>query len=150
MSIYLLKRDNEVKDIEYMEYDLEGYKFNPKQKENAPYINVRTVTIHDHKMINYLLTRKFQKKFERLSQIILQFLYQDEEDCDEGDFMILLDEVARLRSVVEIQYKKELEMEEYRDYIAKLAFLDNQVRQKLAMISYRDKLNYEVEKGRSL
>ncbi len=150
MSIYLLKRDDKVKDIEYMEYDLDGYKFNPKQKENAPYINVRTVTIYNHKMINYLLTRKFQKKFERLSQIILQFLYQDEEDCDEGDFMILLDEVARLRSVVEIQYKKELEMEEYRDYIDKLAFLDNQVRQKLAMISYRNKLNYEVEKGRSL
>ncbi|MCX4365834.1 MAG: hypothetical protein OSJ70_08715 [Bacilli bacterium] len=150
MSIYLLKRDDRVKDIEYMEYDLDGYKFNPKQKENAPYINVRTVTIYNHKMINYLLTRKFQKKFERLSQIILQFLYQDEEDCDEGDFMILLDEVARLRSVVEIQYKKELEMEEYRDYIDKLAFLDNQVRQKLAMISYRNKLNYEVEKGRSL
>lgn len=150
MSTYLLKRETTVKDIEYMEYDLDGYKFNPKQKENAPYINVRTVTIYNHKMINYLLTRKFEKKFERLSQIILQFLYQDEEDCDEGDFMILLDEVARLRSVVEIQYKKELEMEEYRDYIDKLAFLDNQVRQKLAMISYRNKLNYEVEKGRSL
>lgn len=150
MSTYLLKRETTVKDIEYMEYDLDGYKFNPKQKENAPYINVRTVTIYNHKMINYLLTRKFEKKFERLSQIILQFLYQDEEDCDEGDFMILLDEIARLRSVVEIQYKKELEMEEYRDYIDKLAFLDNQVRQKLAMISYRNKLNYEVEKGRSL
>lgn len=150
MSIYLLKKETDVKEIEYMEYDLDGYKFNPKQKENAPYINVKTVTICNHKMANYLLTRKFQKKFERLSQIILQFLYQDEEDCDEGDFMILLDEVARLRSVVEIQYKKELEMEEYRDYIAKLAFLDNQVRQKLAMISYRNKLNYEVEKGRSL
>lgn len=150
MCRYLLKRDDIIKEIEYMEYDLEGYKFNPKHKENAPYINVSTVTIYNHKMINYLLNRKFEKKFERLSQIILQFLYQDEEDCDEGDFMILLDEVARLKSVVEIQYKKNLEMEEYRDYIAKLAFLDNQVRQKIAIISYRNRLNYEVEKGRSL
>lgn len=150
MCRYLLKKDNIVKEIDYMEYDLDGYKFNPKHKENAPYINVSTVTIYNHKMINYLLNRKFEKKFERLSQIILQFLYQDEEDCDEGDFMILLDEVARLRSVVEIQYKKNLEMEEYRDYIAKLTFLDNQVRQKIAIISYRNRLNYEVEKGRSL
>lgn len=150
MCSYLLKREKKVKDIEYMEYDLDGYKFNPKHKENAPYINVSTVTIYNQKMINYLLTRKFEKKFERLSQIILQFLYQDEDDCDEGDFMILLDEIARLRSVVEIQYKKNLEMEECRDYIAKLTFLDNQVRQKIAIITYRDRLNYEVEKGRSL
>lgn len=150
MCSYLLKREDITKEINYMEYDLDGYKFNPKHKDNAPYINVKTVTIYNQKMINYLLTRKFAKKFERLSQIILQFLYQDEDDCDEGDFMILLDEIARLRSVVEIQYKKNLEMEEYHDYIAKLAFLDSQVRQKIAIISYRNHLNYEIEKGRSL
>ena len=150
MCSYLLKRDKKIKEIEYMEYDIDGYKFNPKHKDDAPYINVKTVTIHNQKMINYLLTRKFEKKFERLSQIILQFLYQDEDDCDEGDFMILLDEVARLRSVVEIQYKKNLEIEEYHDYITKLTFLDEQVRQKIALITYRNRLNYEVEKGRSL
>lgn len=151
MSSYLIKKDQKTGEIIYMEYDLEGYKFRPKNTKDKPYISVKSVTIYKPEMIDHLLTRKFEKKFNRLSQIILRFLYQDDDECDEGDFIILLDEVARLRSVVELQYKKYLGIEEYRDYIAKLTFLDTQVRQKLAVINYKNKINYQVrQQGRSL
>ena len=67
--------------------------------------------------------------------------------------MIILDEIARLRSIVEIEYKKYIKIEEYKEYIEKLYFLDNQVRQKLAYISYVQNLNNEiteeVNKGRA-
>lgn len=153
MSSYFIKKDKNTGEIIYMEYDLQGYKFNPKKTTDKPYISVKSVTIYKPEMIDHLLARKFQKKFDRLSQIILRFLYQDDDECDEGDFMIILDEVARLRSVVELEYKKYLQIEEYKDYVHKLAFLDNQVRQKLAFISYRSNLNQEiteeVSKGRS-
>lgn len=150
MSSYLIKKDQKTGEIIYMEYDLEGYKFQPKNSKDRPYVSVKSVTIYKPEMIDHLLAKKFQKKFDRLSQIILKFLYQDDEECDEGDFMILLDEVARLRSVVEIKYKKFLGIEEYRDYITKLTFLDNQVRQKIAILNYKNKLNYEISHGRSL
>lgn len=150
MSSYLIKRDQKTGEIIYMEYDLEGYKFHPKVTNDKPYVSVKSVTIYKPEMIDHLLAKKFEKKFDRLSQIILKFLYQDDEDCDEGDFMILLDEVARLRSVVEIKYKKFLGIEEYKDYLTKLTFLDNQVRQKLAIINYKNRLNHEITHGRSL
>lgn len=150
MSSYLIKKDQKTGEIIYMEYDLEGYKFHPKASSDKPYVSVKSVTIYKPEMIDHLLAKKFEKKFDRLSQIILKFLYQDDEDCDEGDFMILLDEVARLRSVVEIKYKKFLGIEEYRDYLTKLTFLDNQVRQKLAIINYKNRLNHEISHGRSL
>ena len=51
---------------------------------------------------------------------------------------------------MEIKYKKFLGIEEYRDYITKLTFLDNQVRQKIAILNYKNKLNYEISHGRSL
>lgn len=153
MSSYFIKKDKSTGEIIYMEYDLQGYKFNPRKTTDKPYISVKSVTIYKPEMIDHLLARKFQKKFDRLSQIILRFLYQDDDECDEGDFMIILDEIARLRSVVELEYKKYLKNEEYKDYIHKLTFLDNQVRQKLAYISYKANLNQEitdeVNKGRS-
>lgn len=150
MSSYLIKKDQKTGEIIYMEYDLEGYKFKPKKGINKPYINVNSVTIYKPEMIDRLLSRKFEKKFDRLSQIIFRFLYQEDDDCDEGDFMILLDEVARLRSVVEMQYKKFLKIDEYRDYLTKLNFLDNQVRQKLSIINYKNRLNEQIRQGRSL
>ena len=150
MSSYLIKKDNYTGEIIYMEYDLEGYKFKPKNDNTKPYIRVNSVTIYKPEMIDNLLVKKFEKKFDRLSQIIMNFLYQDDSEGDEGDFMILLDEVARLKSVVELKYQRYLQVEEYKDYIHKLAFLDNQLRQKLAIINYRNNLSYEAERGRSM
>lgn len=151
MSSYLVKKDKYTGEIVYMEYDLEGYKFKPKNDGTKPYIKVDSVTIYKPEMIDSLLARKFQKKFERLSEIIMRFLYQeDDEGSDEGDYFILLDEVARLKSIVDLKYKKFLQNEEYKDYMHKLAFLDNQIRQKIAIINYQNRISYEAERGRSM
>lgn len=149
MSNYMVKKDTQTGKIVYMEYDLEGYSFKPKNTTDKPYISVNNVTIYKPEMIDNLLAKKFSKKFDRLSQIIMNFLFQDDDDSDEGDFMILLDEVARLKSVVELKYQKFLSNEEYKDYIHKLDFLDGQLRQKIAIINYRKNLDYEVSQGRS-
>ena len=93
MSKYMVQKDKYSGNIVYMEYDLEGYSFKPKTTHDKPYISVNSVTIYEPKMIDNLLSKKFSKKFERLSQIIINFLFQDDTD----DFMILLDEVARLK-----------------------------------------------------
>ena len=113
-------------------------------------------------MISAVLTKKFERNFNKLGQIILNFLYQDDDDCNDSDFFILLDEVQRLRSMVEINYKKHLGIEKYKEYLEQLHFLDNQIRQKIAMVNFRKNVraaqeeynyNYEEEyeerKGRS-
>ena len=150
MSSYLIKKDSTTGEIIYMEYDIEGYKFRPKNNGEKPYIKVNSVTIYKPEMIEHVLTKKFEKKFAKLSSIILKFLYQDDDESDEGDFEILLDEIARLKSVVDLQYKKFLSNQEYKDYIHKLVFLDAQVREKLAIINYKNRLNYNIEKGISM
>lgn len=156
MSNYLIKKDKYSASINYMEYDLDGYIFKPKNRNTKSYIKVKQVKIVKNDMISNLLMQKFEKNFQRLGQIIVNFLYQDESEADEGDFIVLLDEVARLKSVVEIKYRKHLGIEKYREYINELHFLDNQIRQKLAIINFRNSFeyhnNYEMEetKGRSL
>lgn len=149
MSNYMVKKDNLTGKIAYMEYDLDGYSFKPKSVKDKPYISVNNVTIYEPVMIDSLLSKKFSKKFDRLSQIIMNFLFQDDDDSDEGDFMILLDEVQRLKSIVELKYKKFLSNEEYKDYIHKLDFLDGQLRQKIAIINYQRNLDVAQSQGRS-
>ena len=40
MSSYLIKKDSTTGEIIYMEYDLEGYKFRPKNNGEKHYIKV--------------------------------------------------------------------------------------------------------------
>jgi len=148
---YLIKKDKYSGEIIYMEYDIEGYKFKPRNDLKKPYINVSSVIIYKPEMIDKLLSRKFEKQFNKLSNIIMKYLYTDDDgDEDEGDYMIMLDEIARLKALVENKYKRFLSNEEYKDYIHKITFLDNQVRQKVAILNYQKELNYEVYKGRSV
>ena len=150
MSNYLIKKDKYSASINYMEYDLDGHIFKPKNRNVSKYIKVKQVKIVKNDMITNLLMQKFEKSFDRLGQIIINFLYQDDSEADEGDFIILLDEVARLKSVVEIKYHKHLGIEKYKEYIDELNFLDNQIRQKLAIINFRNRFEMEETKGRSL
>ena len=144
MSNYLVDKDTHTAKIDYMEYDLDGYEFRPKNQITQTYIKVKSVKIYKEDMISAVLTKKFERNFNRLGQIILNFLYQDDDDCNDSDFFILLDEVQRLRS------------------IEQLHFLDNQIRQKIAMVNFRknvraaqEEYNYDYEeeyeerKGRS-
>lgn len=165
MSNYLVNKGIENATINYMEYDLEGYEFRPRNKIKQTYIKVKSVKLYKEDMISSVLSKKFERNFNRLGQIILNFLYQDDEDCNEGDFFILLDEVQRLRSMVEINYRKHLEIEKYKEYLEQLHFLDNQIRQKIAMVNFKQSVRaayddnyngydqyeeeYEEKKGRS-
>lgn len=154
MCNYSLCKDKTSGIITYNDYDIDGYTFKPRMDKSDSYITVSSVTLFDKHMIDVLLNRKFERKFERLSSLIMKFLFQNDDSSDEGDFIILLDEIARLEALVENKYKRFLEVEEYKDYIHKLAFLDNQLRQKLVIASYRNSLNLydevteEVKQGR--
>lgn len=131
-----------------MNYDLDGYVFKPKNKYKNNLISVEEIRIINEYFISSLITRKFKTKFDKLSEIILNLLYED-DDSDEGDLMILLDEIDRLRSVVEIKYKRYLDNENYREYLAKLVFLDQQIREKLAIYNYRMQMEQTNNFGRS-
>lgn len=152
MSNYYASKEIKTAKIDYLEYDIDGYVFKPHNKVNQSYISVTQVKIYRKEMINSLLTQKFQKNFERLGQIVLNFLYQDDDQGEEGDYMILLDEIARLRAMVEIKYRKFLGIEKYKEYLDQLYFLDNQLRHKIAMINFKNTLNnqYQETQGRRL
>lgn len=150
MNSYAVIKDDYRATIVYMDLDTVGYSFKPKKKRNADYISVSNVVIYNKEMIDFLINKMFVKKFETLSNVVLRMLYSEDDDTDESDFFILLDEVARLKAMLEIKFKKFLKIEEYKDYLDKLTFVDGQLRQRIAIINYQNSFNYENEYHRSL
>ena len=71
MSRYLIKKDTDSDKIICIQYDLAGYKFHPKMNENAE-INVKEVTVYDKNMIDNVITKKFERNYQKL---YLLFLY---------------------------------------------------------------------------
>ena len=138
---YVVKKRKKAFEIEYYEYDREGYIFNPKNNLKK-IIKVSNLNIYDSRILDRVFYTKFDKRFTNLANIILNFLYDEDPNQDEGDMMLLLDEVARLRSQMELEYKKHLTIDEYQDYVEKLYYLDIEVRNKIAMLEYFNRQEY--------
>jgi hypothetical protein len=150
MSNYLVDRKVLNKNITYMEYDLEGYILNPKNN-NEKYIKIKNVNIFQEQLVNNLLLNKYNSKLNRLSQIIINLINASEDETDEGDCLIVLDEIDRLKAVLDIKIKKQLTIDEYNDYLNQLDFLHKQIDNKIIELNYHHENKEELQetKGRS-
>ena len=158
MNNSILCRDSSIGNIVFMEYDTNPYTINEIKSLNikniAIYLDINNNFINQDMMEDVNITYKEEVKspveaaiefrMSRLAQVVFRLLYQDIDDTDEGDCFILLDEVAKLKSIIEIKFKLELGIEKYREYLNNLYFLDKQLRNKIAAINYQNSLN---EKG---
>ena len=150
MSNYLVDRKVLNKNITYMEYDLEGFILNPKNN-NEKYIKIKNVNIFQEQLVNNLLLNKYNSKLNRLSQIIINLINASEDETDEGDCLIVLDEIDRLKAVLDIKIKKQLTIDEYNYYLNQLDFLHKQIDNKIIELNYHHKSKEELQetKGRS-
>ena len=150
MSNFLVDRNVLNKNITYMEYDLDGYTLNPKNN-NEKYIKIKNVNIFQEQLINNLLINKFNSKLNRLTQIITNLLNASEEESDEGDCLIVLDEIDRLKAVLDIKIKKQLTIDEYNEYLKQLDYLHKEIDNRIVALNYHLGVNEELQetKGRS-
>ena len=146
---YIVKKRKKIFTIEYYEYDRNGYSFHPKNK-NSKLIKVSNLNIYDSILLDKVLHTKFDRRFNNLARIVLTFLYDEDTNHDEGDIAILLDEVERLKSEMDLEYKKHLTIDEYKDYVEKLYYLDIEVRNKMALLQYFHQQELEYERGMSM
>ncbi len=142
MSYIVLKNKN-VYDINYMEYDLDGMVMHPKLKGSA-YIHVSEARFYDQDIIKNICLTKLKKQFGSLVKIVFNYLTQDDETADGGDYIILLDEVAHLKAQLEIKYKRFLDNEMYREYMDKLYFLDINLKNKLARVNLYSQISEQL------
>ena len=159
MNTSILCKDNNMGKIVFMEYDTNPYIIDEikslKIKNIAIYFDMNKDSINNDKIVSMNILKEtvnvkspvesaIEFRMSRLAQVIYRLLYQDIDDTDDGDCFILLDEVAKLKSIIEIKFKLELGIEKYREYINNLSFLDKQLRNKIAAINYQRNIE---EKG---
>lgn len=140
MASYLIKKDEKTNSIVYMQYDLYGYKFNPKKKSSA-YIDVKEVTVINPGMIDNILSIKFNAQFKKLLAMALKVA--KDEDATEGDAQIVLGEVELIRQIIMNRYQKFLKRTKEDMFLKKLRLIENEMRIKILCIKEKKKLDYQ-------
>ncbi len=139
---YVVKKIRRKYVIDYMEYDLDGLVIHPKLK-GSDYIKVNSAKFYNEDIITKIINTKFRRRFDNLAKVVITYL-NDEDETDSGDYMILLDEVAKLQATLEIKYKHFMENEAYKNYMSKLYFLGINLRNKLVRINMMEEPRYQM------
>ena len=145
---YLIKKDNKTNSITYINYNLEGYKFTPKSKNNAK-IKINQLMIVNPTMIDKILTIKFNDMFKKIMNYLALFLNSDDDNNGE----MILGEIDRLKSILINKYHNYLAVEKQKLFLDKLNFLENQLKMKIIInnnINYDSSYEFEetVSQGR--
>lgn len=138
---YLIKKDNKTNTITYMNYNLDGYKFTPKSKENTS-ITINEIVVINPKMIDSILTIKFNSMFKKL----IAFISDNSDNSSNG--MYALTEIERLKSILFHKYQKYISVEKQRIFYSKLNMLEQKIKRDLMMqmnFSYNNVHEYEEE-----
>jgi len=150
MASFLLKKDERTNEIIIMDYEDKGYTFKPGIKAKN-HLKVNQITIIKPSMIDGILTTKFNKKYRRLVMIVFNILQSSDEETSEGDIMIALDEIAKLREIILNKYQKFLSHVKEEKFIKQLRILENELRAKqinIRMNMLNNIYMYEEEKSR--
>ena len=123
---YLIVKDKDSKAISYFEYDkIDGYNIYPKKKFKDS-INVNKMILVNPSMIEKVIDRKFNKRFERLLRF-LALIYEDNDSTGEG-YREALNEIERIRREYINKYRKFMEQEKADLLEKKLGILEQEVR----------------------
>lgn len=142
MKTYVLSKKKINGLIDYFEYNSDGYVYYPKIDANLSH----GVNIRDKYLISILLYN-FDNMFDKLTKSIYAYVTSDDDNDDAVS--MLLDEVSRLKSIVELEYKKHLSIDKYKEYLNKLYYLDSELNRKKAILRYNQEMDYEMSRGRS-
>ena len=137
MSDFLLSSVNGKKDIIKM-HITKAYTLNPKN-EVIKGTKLKQVTIYDENKIQEIVIRNYQKKYQRILKIIGDLTAND--DATTGDYMICLDEVQKLKSILAYKYQKFLKKEMYEYFLNRLFFFEKILNDKI--IEYQESMHLE-------
>lgn len=142
LSYKICKRKSKWK-INYFEFDSDGYVYYPNFKS---IINDNGVDIRNKYLIDIILFH-FDQIFDKMTKSIYAYVTSDDESDD--TISMLLNEVSRLKSIIELEYKKHLSIDKYKEYLNKLYYLDVELKRKKNVIKFNEIMEYEMGKGRS-
>lgn len=121
--IHEIKKDLELEKIISIKG---GFKYRVKSSN----LDVKEIIILNPIIIDQLILNNFNRRYKKILEYYIAFL-QDEEGDNEGNFMIVLDEIARLRSILIKKYNMVVSKKTEEKMLKKLKILENEIRMKI-------------------
>ena len=133
-------------------YKFKGFKY----KTNNARLNdmhVREITIVNQELIDVLIKYSFNKNYKKILEMYLNAM-EDESEGSEGNLIVVLDDIARLRSIIIKKYRTILSRKLEEQFLRRLKLLENELRTKIIDIRImrenqkENELIMSEEKGR--
>lgn len=124
-----------------------------KYKVKSASLGVKEIIILEPYIIDNLIFNNFNCRYKKILEFYLTIL-QEEDDTSEGNFMIALDEIARLRSILIRKYNLVVSKKIEEKMLKKLKILENEIRIKVTQFKLIKEQEYvntinEVTVGKS-
>lgn len=126
---YVIKKEHLKKKLNKNNIANLGYKMNPKLKNHSNFIEVKEIIIIKPSMKEKVLKLSFQVAFRRLFKLVMDLLQDD--NATEGDTTICLDEIAKMKKILQQKYKNQINKEEYRTMWSKVSLLQKRLQEKI-------------------
>lgn len=145
---YVIKKEHLKKKLSKNNIENLGYKMNPKLKNHSNFIEVKEIIIIKPSMKEKVLKLSFQVAFRRLFKLVMDLLQDD--SATEGDTTLCLDEIMKMKKILQQKYKQQISKEEYRVMWSKVSLLQKRLQEKIAKQQmYKMYYTEEIEeKGR--
>jgi len=143
---YLIKKSDKTNSIIVFDYEMDGYTFKPKIG-NGDYLSVNKVVVINPTLIDKILTIKFNELFKRI--LNRAYFVLENDDASSSDVVIILDEVEKLKAIVEHKYQRFLSKEKEKIFLKKISLLEDELKSKMWIANYSYNETYEDKKGRS-
>ena len=89
-----------------------------------------------------IIVNKYTIKYKRLAKIIKALLASENDDETESDYMIALDEIAKLKDMLLIKYQAFLKKEMFEYFLSDLFFLEKVLQERLIEIRNSQMMDY--------
>ena len=134
---YICDKDNNEIIYGYIDYNrLHGFKIRPQNNVQYDGVEVSSLVLVEPSLITKVLKRKIKHKLNAY----LTFLFSviDDDDDDPDNLQIVIDDVARYKSIIMNKYSKFLDKKYINQLLKKIGVVENELKQKLEELTKRN------------
>lgn len=153
MTDYLLKKDKKKWKIEKL-VSFDGIHMQPKLKKHETLMEIQDLTIIDDEMKKEFLMKQFNRQYRKLVAIMLDIV--ESNDTSTTDCAIALNEISKVRGIIERKLAKELQQKEVEKLQKKLNLIEGKIKNKFLEIQANEMIksmmmpqSFEEERGKS-
>lgn len=144
MKSFVIKKLDSELEIVSMDYNFQGFVY--KTRKSPKYLDITEVIIVNPEIISSLICYNFNKKYKKIIELYLNTI-DNSDDTAEGNFLLALDEVARLKNIIINKYCQFLKKKEQENFLKRLKILENEIRVKIIdikIIKEREMVNNNI------